>query len=213
MEIIRQYNRFINMDQSRLNRTVFMYDKLARGHNWNKKVKKILTDCDMLRYWNENQPVPLDLFKTKIYNQFEIDWEHHCSTKPKLRTYITFKHDIKVASHISCNMAKYERSLISQLRLGILPLRIETGRFSNLKVEDRTCLICNSNSVENESHFLFECESYANERVKLEQEIGCNFSIMNENEKFRCIFEHPFRLAKYIKMAIIKRRERLYINS
>ncbi len=213
LEIIRQYNRFINMDQSRLNRTVFMYDKLARGHNWNKKVKKILTDCDMLRYWNSNQPVPLDLFKTKIYNQFETDWEHHCSTKPKLRTYISFKHDIKVASHISCNMSKYERSLISQLRLGILPLRIETGRFSNLKVEERTCLICNSNNVENESHFLFECESYANERVKLEQDIGCNFSIMNENEKFKSIFEHPFRLAKYIKIAIIKRRERLYINS
>ncbi len=65
-----------------------------------------------------------------------------------------------------------------------MPLRIETGRFSNLKVEDRTCLICNSNSIENESHILFECESYANERVKLEQDIGCNFSIMNENEKF-----------------------------
>ena len=107
--------------------------------------------------------MPLDLLQTKIYDQFQLDLEHHCSTKPKLRTYITFKEDIKVAPHISCNMSKYERSIItciSQLRLGILPLKVETGRCSNLKVEERTCLICDSNNVENESHFLFECKHY-----------------------------------------------------
>ncbi len=29
LEVIRQYNRFISMEQSRLNRTVFVYDRLA----------------------------------------------------------------------------------------------------------------------------------------------------------------------------------------
>ncbi len=73
--------------------------------------------------------IPLDTVKAKINEQFQINWRHNCSTKPKLRTYVTFKNNVEVASHIACNLPKYERSLISQLRLGILPLRIETGRY------------------------------------------------------------------------------------
>ena len=57
-----------------------------------------------------------------------------------------------------CNLPKYERPVISQLRLGILPLRIETGQYSNLSVENRICLLHDSGHVENESHFLFQCK-------------------------------------------------------
>ncbi len=67
-----------------------------------------------------------------------------------------------VASHICSNLPKYERSLISQLRLGILPIRIETVRYSNLPVpeQQRICLSCDSNQVANELHFLFHCHLY-----------------------------------------------------
>ncbi len=52
-------------------------------------------------------------------------------------------------------------------------------------------------------------EYYANERDILEQGIGCNFSTKNETDKFKIVFGHPFRLAKCIKIAIFKRREKL----
>ncbi len=198
------------MSQSRLNRAVFLYDKASQGHNWSKCVKKILNDHDLIRFWNENQPVPLELAKTKISERFQRDWEHHCATKPKLRTYISFKSDTKVAAHINCNMPKFERSLISQLRLGILPLRIETGRYSNLNVAERTCLICNSGEVEDENHFLFDCAHYVDEREILLHDIGDNFDDMNVDEKFRVIFEHPFKLGNYVKKAMYKRRQILY---
>ncbi len=137
-------------------------------------------------------------------------WEHNCSTKLKLRTYVTFKDKVEVASHVNCNMPKYDRSLISQLRLGILPLRIETGRFSNLDEEERTCLVCNSGEVENEKHFLFDCDFYLSERNRLENDIECNFANLDLKAKFKTIFEHPFRLAKYVKSAFIKRRQKIY---
>ncbi len=210
LEIIRQYNRFIYMDDSRLNRIVFLHDKASKGHNWNKSVKKILNDCDLLQFWIENKPVPLDRLMTKITEQYKTDWEHHCSTKPKLRTYNTFKHDVNVASHINCNMPKYERSLISQLRLGILPLRIETGRYSRLPIEERTCLVCGTNEIEDEHHFLFDCDFYQNERHTLESDIGCNFNVLDVTDRFEIIFDHPFRLGKYIKAAVRKRRQKLY---
>ncbi len=210
IEIIRQYNRFIDMDQTRLNRAVFLYDKASRGHNWSKSVIKILEDCDMINYWNENRTVPLDILKEKLIANWKTDWEHKCSTKPKLRTYISFKQDIDVAPHLCCNLPKYERSLISQLRLGILPLHIETGRYSNLRIEDRTCLICNSNDVENEDHFLFNCNFYSTERDRLETEIGCSFNDLNTVDKFKTVFEHPYKLARFMKDATNKRKLKLY---
>ncbi len=125
LEIFRLYNRFIMMDETRLNKQLFMYDKTICNNNWSYHVKKLLDDLDLVDYWNNNNCIPLEVVKTKLNDKFTSDWKHQCSTKPKLRTYRIFKNDTIVANHIKCNLSKYERSLISQLRLGILPLRIE----------------------------------------------------------------------------------------
>jgi len=45
-------------------------------------------------------------------------------------------------------------------RSGILPLHVETGRFRNTSLENRLCTLCNSNQVENEIHFMFDCSLY-----------------------------------------------------
>ena len=116
-----------------------------------------------------------------------------CSSGVKVKV----KSDTKVAAHINCNMPKFELSLISQLRLGIIPLRIEAGRYSNLNVTERACLICNSGEVEDENHFLFDCAHYVGEREILLHDIGDNPAGMNVDEKSTVIFEHPFKLGNY----------------
>ena len=40
-------------------------------------------------------------------------------------------------------MTCIERSHLAQLRLGILPLMIELGRFRNIDLEKRLCTVCN----------------------------------------------------------------------
>ena len=57
-------------------------------------------------------------------------------------------------------MTANERSLLAQLRIGILPIRVETGIFVNLAVKERVCQICKSQEVEDELHFLFNCPKY-----------------------------------------------------
>ncbi len=210
IEAVRLYNRFVNMDPNRLNKLVFEQDKTATGHNWHKQIKLLLDDCNVANFLQTGQQIPLELFKNRINERFAADWEHHCATKPKLRTYVTFKDDPVTASHIRCNMPKYERSLISQLRLGILPLRIETGRYSKLEAKDRLCLVCNSNVVEDEYHFLFKCNFYSTIRSRLETDIGCNFTNMTKERSFKIIFQHPFKLATYVKAAFDKRKSEIY---
>ncbi len=38
------------------------------------------------------------------------------------------------------------------------PLRIETGRFENMNVEEWICQICNTDVIEDEMHFLMSCK-------------------------------------------------------
>ena len=89
-------------------------------------------------------------------------------------------------------------------------MRIETGRYSNLKVEERTCLVCNSSDVENEEHFLFNCNFYSAERARFETELGCTFNELSIIEKFKTVFEHPYKLARFVKDATNKRKMKLY---
>ena len=94
----------------------------------------------------------------------------------KLRTYhFTFKDTFKTKSYLLHLLSRQHLSFIAQLRLGILPLQIETGRFENikdgltgrfrkLKVEECKCQICNSDDIEDEKHFVCICQVYDGER-------------------------------------------------
>ena len=55
-------------------------------------------------------------------------------------------------------------SYLAQLHLSILPLSTKTGRFRGIPKNERCCFICNDNSVEDETHFLFQCQGYNNIR-------------------------------------------------
>ena len=66
----------------------------------------------------------------------------------------TFKSEFKCEDYVRMNLSKHERSLLCQFRSGILPLRIETGRYAGEPFDNRTCRFCDLTSVENEKHFL-----------------------------------------------------------
>ena len=50
--------------------------------------------------------------------------------------------------YVQLNLSSGERSMVAQIRMGILPIRIETGRFTNLKIEQRLCQLCDTDKVE-----------------------------------------------------------------
>ena len=59
---------------------------------------------------------------------------------------------------------KESRRKLSKLRSGNHDLAIETGRYKKQAVEKRLCLNCNK--VEDELHFLMECELFTIVREK-----------------------------------------------
>ena len=92
-------------------------------------------------------------------------------------------------SYLQNNFPRYKRSLLAQFRTGVLPLRIETGRFHltkdpvtklyrKLNIEERTCLICNSNAIEDEV-------LYNNVKSEIQ-----HFDNLPDAEKFTVILLH-----------------------
>ena len=56
------------------------------------------------------------------------------------------------------------KSLCSSLRMGTNKLRIEQGRYLNEDENERLCRCCNRGAVENELHFVAQCNCYDIER-------------------------------------------------
>ena len=101
-----------------------------------------------------------------------------------------YKTDRVAEPYVTKALSRSQRSLMAQLRFGILPIRIETGRYVNLKPEDRICPICDKNAVETEEHFLFECDALEEIREGWKQYIIPlfeNFDILPLDEKFKII--------------------------
>ena len=68
-------------------------------------------------------------------------------------------------------MSRGHRRVLAKFRSCNLPLAIETGRYTRPKtpVHERVCKYCNSNSVEDETHFLVDCDFYSDLRYNLFQ--------------------------------------------
>ena len=102
---------------------------------------------------------------------------------------------------------------MAQFRTGILPLRIETGRyqlkkdpntesFRKLNVEEKTCLMCNTGDIENETYFLCKCSAYEIPRHNLYNIIEktfLNFRKMSDEDKLSIILKsHDKELVSFI---------------
>ncbi len=80
--------------------------------------------------------------QNSLHEVFTDKWLNDIQLKPKLRTYILFKNEYSTEEYVNFCGPRQDKSLLAQIRSGTLSLHVETGRFRDTKVEDRTCLIC-----------------------------------------------------------------------
>ncbi len=58
------------------------------------------------------------------------------------------------------------RNIIAKLRLSSHQLNIETGRHRNIERNNRKCIVCPKDELEDEYHFVLICPAYSNLRTK-----------------------------------------------
>ena len=114
--------------------------------------------------------------------------------------------------YLNMCLTRRERSLLCQLRMGVLSIRVETGRFRNITLEHRICEICQLNLVEDEIHFVTVCPKYNNLRKKLYAHVQFeDFSDLDNENKFTYIMvNHQRDVAKYVVSAMDIRTNVLY---
>ena len=161
----------MSMADERTNKKIFLWSLSQANHNkknWCFRVKKFYCDIQMQHL---NNPLydfsnALQDVSEVLIEYFEIDWYDRMAHSPKLRTYRQFKQDCKTACYLKQVYNKNHRSALAKFRCGVAPIRLETGRYENLPVEDRMCPTCHS-EVETEEHVLIRCATYRDVREDL----------------------------------------------
>ena len=200
LEVLRYYNRICRMEDTRWSKLIVKHSEDSKS--WKAKLKSILTECNLGEHEiNSFEEVNLTDCEKELTAKWHSKWSQELKNKPKLRTYAKIKVKPEPEGYLKNNMVKSIRSLNSQLLTGVLQLRIEQGRFTREKLEDRTCKLCNSGEIEDEEHFLFSCASLRDIRQDLKMELmdKCDLS-------WDCLKLAPNAFAKYIERLWSKRK-------
>ena len=176
LNMIRHYHRLQKMDDSRLSKKVFLWDKQINVDGvvktWNSEVKDILQRNGLIHLYEQGifslQDTIKQLDKSLLLKE-QSNWKSKCLPLPRLRTFNKFKDFTSDSPHIFKPLSFIQRKSLSKFRLGLLHLRIETARFMRPRVppEESICLVCNSGEVEDEQHFLLVCSKLEQQRQTL----------------------------------------------
>ena len=134
------------------------------------------------------------MVKNKIMEKWRQDLARdsarHGEGGNKLWSYRLFKREYKTENYLTCLLPGRHRSTYSKFRCGVAPLRLETGRYENLQIDERLCHFCSDQSIENETHVLLKCPLYSDLRQNMFSDIlrsYANFSTLDEQAKFKVI--------------------------
>ena len=106
-----------------------------------------------------------------------------------------------------CNVKK--RKILTKFRLSNHTLMIEKGRHFKLEIKERLCPLCQT--VEDEIHFLIDCETYEKPRKAILErctELKPQFGHYTSKEKFIFIMTSPLlacMVADYLTEAFVTR--------
>ncbi len=219
INILRLRNRLTGISNDRLLKKIFMWDKeehsLHNKSNFCAQAKQLLISIGKQGSYNRTEPIDIDTAKTVIANQEKTQWSDNVKEKAKLDFLAAVKPVFGVEPYIRMNISRYERSLLSQLRYGVLQIQLETGRYQNETRNNRLCRICNGGAIEDQQHFVLECPAYNIRRGMFIENIKrkiLDWDRLNTNEKFIRLFsDHPRAFARFVKDIFVYRKSLMYV--
>ena len=167
--IINYWNRLISGKQTKL--SFLLYNKLKTTLNvhskWISNIKRIFDEIGRPDIWLNQVPNNNygKLVKQNLKDQFLQDWSSKLDQSSKGVNYRIFKDNI--------NLEKYFLKLPKNLYINLAKLRTgnhrfpcERGRWENIELHDRKCLLCNLQEIGDEFHYILVCPFFVEERKK-----------------------------------------------
>ena len=214
IQTLRYWNHLINLPNDRLTKRVFLYDYNTNSEaSWCSHIRQIFIENGMENIYNMLLVCDLNVAKFTLLTKYTESWKSDISHKPKLRFYTKFKSEPLSENYLKLNLSCSQRSYFAQLRLGILQIGIETGRYRSIPVKERLCDVCKSSNIEDELHFLFKCPKYDDYRATWFTKMNLSLKLAidvpdNLNLLLPIIFHHVRPRANYVTNCM-KRRNNL----
>ena len=215
------YLHLRDLPDDRITKKVFLFDQnFSQKHTnqmcWSSEIKQIMDRNNLLLVSRALAHKDLKmLLKNSLLTHDIRKFKQDCSNSSMLRTYNTllspFVDHSSVTKYVKFNLPFIVRKRLCQLRLGCLPLKIQTDRYIKPRIppSERYCCQpeCISSSptrfVEDEVHFLCICKQYDNLRNDLYTKVDFPmFSTMTIHNKFNLLLTHP-PLAKIVGQFIV----------
>ena len=194
LAVLRLWHRLCTLPDGRLTGDIFRWScNLAdRGvHNWAADARDLLKETqfnpDLMLF---NRKDFLDSAWDALTDSELQEWKRSLWTFPRgsettgrLRLYREIKPLPMAEAFVTGPIPADWRRVMAALRMGCLPLEVETSRFgcAARPLQQRVCKLC-STDVENEEHFLLHCHALKEERKDL-----FNAMCKTEGNKFLCL--------------------------
>ena len=194
LAVLRLWHRLCTLPDGRLTGDIFRWScNLADSgvHNWAADARDLLKETqfnpDLMLF---NRKDFLDSAWNALTDSELQEWKRFLWTFPRgsettgrLRLYREIKPLPMAEAFVTGPIPADWRRVMAALRMGCLPLEVETGRFgcAARPLQQRVCKLC-STDVENEEHFLLHCHALKEERKDL-----FNAMCKTEGNKFLCL--------------------------
>ena len=171
------------------------YDNgISNNLSWTKIIKDTFAQIGMLSsFFNKDGRAHEVAFQRMRDIFHQNSFAEIQKQSSKLRTYSLFKTQIGFENYLSEIQNVQSRTSLTKLRLSNHSLMIETGRHQHIEKDLRFCPFC-PGKIEDESHFLLECQVYKPLRDELFEETKTrkeDFIQMRSPEKMLTLVTNP----------------------
>lgn len=182
-----------------------------REMNWAFQIKRILEECGLGYIWQNQDTLQIEytLINQRILDIYKQKWYSNVVNSRRLSSYSIFKHNFVIERYLDRIKINKYRIALTKLRLSSHDLLIESGRFTNVPLEDRKCPQCNL--IENEYHFVLCCPKYTYLRQQFLKPYYCRWPSIH---KFESLMSSTSRkeienLSKFIYFAFKLRKDQI----
>ena len=156
--MLTYWNRIRNMKEDTLIRNAYE-ENIVMNSNWCQTIQ--ILNCSQNLH---QQHIPPARFKLNVKATLEKNFIHYWRKillldRGKLTIYSKNKQQFQIDQYL--DLPFHDRKRISRFIASDHHLAIEVGRHIKIVRDQRICKLCNTNSIEDEKHFLMECPAYS----------------------------------------------------
>ena len=166
--ILKYWYKIVTSGDTLINRIYLDQVACNIQGSWANNIKSLLDDLGYSFLWNDVHVTKLQLSKMieTLHDQYYQEWYGILNVSSKLKYYSTFKTIACEEKYLNIVKPEKHRICLTRLRCSSHSLAIEEGRFRCIDRNDRKCIFCSMNTVEDEYHFVLVCPFYRDIRVR-----------------------------------------------